>query len=294
MVLDAELEKDYNYCWNLARCKAGNFYNAFIFLPKKKRRAIFALYAFCHLGDRIADENVSGESADLAADLSQMRANLEQCYAGEKVQAPIFKALQHSIRQFNLPREPFRQLLDGIESDIKFKGFGTFAELRTYCYQVASTVGLLCVEIFGYKSSSVLKYAENLSIALQLTNIMRDIKEDFLRGRVYLPREDLERFDYGKKDFENERFNGNFQRLMEFQYQRAKSFYKAANNSLPSQERKNQIASEIMKSIYCKILETIKQRQFRIYDGRISLNRFTKAYIALSTCLKIKLGLRVR
>lgn len=286
--MDAELQRGYEYCRDLTRRKAGNFYYSFVFLPKTKRKAIYALYAFCHLGDRITDEIQDEDTAGAVKDFSKLRKDIQGCIEGKPQSSPLFTALGDTIHRFKLPEEHFYQLLEGMESDLNFRVFDTFADLHRYCYNVASTVGLLCVEIFGYRDDSVKIYAENLGIALQLTNIIRDIKEDYQRGRVYLPQEDLEIFKYGETDFSRERVDENFHQLMEFQYQRAIGFYESAEKSLPASERKSQIAAEIMKSIYRKLLEIIKLKQFQVFNQRISLNGFMKAAIALATYLDIK------
>ncbi|NQS97131.1 MAG: squalene/phytoene synthase family protein [candidate division Zixibacteria bacterium] len=286
--MNAELKWGYEYCRDLARRKAGNFYYSFIFLPKTKRRAIHALYAFCHRGDQIADEFQEGNINGALRDFSELRKNFRGCLDGKPHSSPLFTALGDSIRRFQLSEKHFYQLMEGMESDLNFSPFDTFEDLREYCYKVASTVGLLCVEIFGCRDDSVKVYAENLGVALQLTNIIRDIKEDYQRGRVYLPQEDLERFKYSETDLKREWTGENFQRLMEFQYQRALEFYQTADKSLPASERKSQIASEIMKSIYRKLLEIIRRRQFQVFNRRISLSGFMKAAIALATYFDIK------
>lgn len=287
--MDAELERAYRFCRNLARTKAGNFYYAFIFLPKPKRRAIYALYAFCQYTDNLVDE--VPRKVNPVSDIDKLRADLANCLEG-KYSSPLFIALGDSIRRYSLPIEHFHELIDGIESDLHLTRIETFDDLERYCYLVASTVGLLCVEIFGYRDKAVRRYAENLGVALQLTNIIRDIKEDALRGRVYLPVEDLERFNYSLDDLANELVNENFHRLMELQYNRALEFYRRAEEALPPEELKSQVASEIMKKIYRELLETVKRSGFRIFDERISVKSSRKILLALTTYLNIRLGLK--
>jgi phytoene synthase len=283
--LDRELKKAYRYCQNLARRKARNFYYSFAYLPKYKRLAIYALYAFAQYGDQLVDENPTRNPGS-GCGIADLLYDFQECLQGQ-YQSPLFQALHDSIRRFNLPLNYFHDLIEGMKSDSNFQGFTSFEELREYCYKVAGTVGLLCVEIFRYKDEMVKVYAENLGIALQLTNIIRDIKEDYHRGRIYLPLEDMARFRYSESDIAKGTINDNFLNLMEFQYQRAKEFYHKAETSLPARERKTQVASEIMKKIYRELLETIKRRGFNIYSQRISLNPAQKIYLALSTYLNI-------
>ena len=283
----AELKKAYQFCRNLARAKAGNFYYAFIFLPKPKRQAIYALYAFCQYGDQMVDEVNPGGNP--VSDIDNLRTELKNCM-DDSYSTPLFTALADSIRRYNLPMKHFDELIDGMETDLHRNRFETFAELEKYCYSVASTVGLLCVEIFGYKEESVREYARNLGMALQLTNIIRDVKEDAARNRIYIPQEELKKFDYSEEKLLKAPSGDNFKRLMMFQYERAVEYYVRANDSLLPAERKNEIASEIMKTIYRELLEVIKNNGFKVFDKRYSIKGFRKIFLALSTYLQILLG----
>ena len=286
--MNTELKKAYRNCRDLARKKAGNFYYSFVFLPPEKKRAIYALYAFCQVGDQMADEGISNPDKKKITDLSFLRSKLDACYRGEP-DSPLYLALHDTITRFKLPRSLFHELIEGMESDLDFKGFETFDELKDYCYKVASTVGLLCVEIFGYQDEAVKDYAVNLGIAFQITNIIRDIKEDFSGGRIYLPRDELVKFGYAENDFSAKLENGNFKNLMEFQYKRAVSFYDFSEKFLPGKEFKSQIASEIMKRIYRELLERIKRENFPVYRKRVSLPVISKIALALSTSMQINL-----
>ncbi len=233
----------------------------------------------------MADEN---PSAGKLINLDQLREELEVCFQG-KSHSPLYTALHHTIESFHLPINLFEQLIEGMESDLDFQGFDNFAELREYCYKVASVVGLLCIEIFGYKSEKVKEYAENLGIALQLTNIMRDVKEDFQRGRIYLPREEILQCGLTGENLFDQKGDG-FNRLMELQYDRAAEYYRRAEQALPKTERKNQIASEIMRAIYWRLLQKIKAQKFPVWEERVSISGRRKIGIALGTYLKIRLS----
>jgi len=267
----------------LAKRKAKNFYYAFAFLPPKQRRAIYALYAFCQRGDEMADENPQSKKL---TNLDRLRRELRQCLQG-KSHSPLYTALHHTITSFNLPQHLFLELIEGMESDLAFRGFNNFTELREYCYKVASVVGLLCIEIFGYKSEKVKDYAINLGIALQLTNIIRDLKEDFQRGRIYLPQEEILQCGLTRENLFDQKGDG-FIRLMELQYARAVEYYRKAEQALPQAERKNQIASEIMRAIYWRLLQKMKKRNFPVWEERMSISGRRKIGIALGTYMKIR------
>lgn len=180
----------------LARAAASNFYYSFLLLPRSERHAINNVYAFCRLLDDVVDEDQTGR--DPYAELEYWRGEVEACYQGSPA-SEFGEQLLGSIEEFDLPKQPFLDLIDGMEMDLKWHSYQTFADLREYCYRAASAVGLICIEIFGYESARTREYAVNLGLALQLTNILRDLKEDIARGRIYIPVEDLERFGYSEQ-----------------------------------------------------------------------------------------------
>jgi phytoene synthase len=285
--LTSELISAYKQCGRITREQAGNFYYAFLFLPKLKRWAIYALYAFCQLGDGLVDEG--NEPSSTRQSLDRLRSDFRACLEGN-YRSPVYRALGDSIRRFKLPEKHFLDLIAGMESDLTVNRFQDFPQLREYCYKVASTVGLLCVEIFGYNDEQVKIYAENLGIALQLTNIIRDVGEDFQRGRIYLPQEDIQKFACKEEDFKKGNIAGNFQNLMEYQYRRAREFYLLAERALPPQELKIQIASEIMKNIYKELLESIRKQNFPVLNKRVKLSAWKKLLTAMQTSWAINNG----
>ena len=187
---DASLEADYERCAQITRRSRSSFYYAFILLPPERRRALHAVYAFCRFIDDIADDESIREPALL---LKRWREELDRVYAGTPTRA-LSRALADSAQRFNIPRELFEEIIAGVEMDLSRKRYQSWQELEPYCYRVASALGLICIEIFGYRNPSAKSYAENLGLALQLTNILRDVREDAERGRIYIPLEDLERF----------------------------------------------------------------------------------------------------
>jgi phytoene synthase len=271
----------------LATATGSNFYYSFLLLPSPKRRAIKDIYAFCRLLDDIVDEDPKGR--DPSRELDEWREEIEAIYQG----APsndFGERLLNTIEEFDLPKQPFQDLIDGMEMDLKWHSYRTFADLREYCYRAASAVGLICIEIFGYESVRTREYAVNLGLALQLTNILRDLKEDAARGRTYIPLEELERFGYSENDLRANRYNTPFVDLMRYQHTRARSYFEKAAALLPEQDRPAMFAGEIMGAIYREMLEQIPSVQYDVFRNRIAIGKSRRFRIALGIWLKSKLG----
>lgn len=264
----SSLAADFARCATIARKSSSNFYYAFKLLPAPRRRALYATYAFCRFVDDIADEGNVREPAML---LERWREELDRVYTGEPQHA-ISRALGDSVRRFSIPRRYFEEIIDGVEMDLARKRYRTFEELRLYCYRVASAVGLVCIEIFGYRNPQARTYAENLGIAFQLTNIIRDVREDAGRGRIYLPLEDLERFDVKEAELIAGQHSERFERLMAFQAQRAREFYALAESALPQEDRTSLLTAEAMRLIYSALLRRIVKSRYRVMDGKLSLS----------------------
>ena len=204
----------------IAKKSNSSFYYAFNLLPAEQRDAMNTVYAFCRQTDDIIDEGSVADELKYEK-LRKWRIELEKSLSGHS-DYPIINKLSKTIQKFNIPLEPFFDLLKGMEMDLQRKRYITFDDLQTYCYHVASTVGLMCIEIFGYRHSSAKDFAINLGIALQLTNILRDIKKDAEKGRIYLPQEDLKKFNYNENDLLSNTYNENFQKMMKYQVERAR------------------------------------------------------------------------
>jgi len=262
-----------------------SFLYSFFFLPKEKREAMYTLYAFCRQTDDIADE--TGPLEKRIGRLNKWERELKNCFT-QKV-SNYFEAVRQVAEHFKIPFEYFLELIAGVRMDLHNISYRTFDDLRLYCYRVASTVGLMCIQIFGYRDPLIKQYAENLGIALQLTNIIRDVGTDAGMGRVYLPQEELSRFDLNREDILSRCYNDNFYQLMEFQAGRAHHYYDVAEACLPGNERRNMLVSEIMKNIYYKLLTKIEDRQYNVLDNPIRLSTPAKAVIALKTVSRIKL-----
>lgn len=267
------LQDAYHYCDRIARRRARNFYPAFRFLPKSRRLALSAFYAFCSLSDDIADDLSGQIGAERKSRLADWRAALDHCFKGQADSA-LFLALQDAISRYQLPQNPFEDLLDGIEMDLEPRRFSTFAELEVYCRNVASSVGRVSVRIFGCYDSGADQYADALGIAFQLTNILRDVGEDLRRRRLYLPQEDLDAFSYREDDFNRKVYDDRFRSLMRFEYDRALSFFSRARPELAGAQARKLLPAEVMKSVYRRTLEELRRRDFRVFDGRISIPRW--------------------
>lgn len=254
-----------------------NFYYAFLFLPKPKREAIYAVYAFCRLSDDLVDEVKAG--GDPAEALSRWRKELDTHFENS-IGPPVIAAVGQAARRFEIPKVYFKELLDGMEMDLTRARYATFEELYSYCYRVASVVGLICIEIFGYTNPRTRTYAEQLGIAFQLTNILRDLAIDAKRGRIYLPQDELKRFGYSEEDLLAGRYNGAFVELMRFQCERARNYFRAASVGLPEEDRRSLLAAEIMRAIYYRLLLKIEQRRYNVFQGDIALPKSHKLFLA--------------
>lgn len=278
-----------SYTSTLVRKARSNFYYAFVFLPRTKRDAIIATYAFSRHTDDLVDDAPSRETA--ARNLSSWRAETHACFGG-RPQHPITANLHKALRHFDIPKEHFLKLIDGVEMDLVKNRYQTFGELYEYCYRVASIVGLICIEIFGYTSRASREYAVNLGIALQLTNILRDIKSDAMSDRIYLPLEDLRRFDYSERDLFAGISTSGFRSLMKYQCGRTWSYYRKAAECLPEEDRRSLFPAEIMGCIYSRLLSRIEAVNYNVYEYPIRVNNLKKLGIALDFCLRNRVGTR--
>ncbi len=254
-----------------------NFYYAFRFLPKAKREAIFAVYAFCRLSDDLVDQSKAG--GDPKSALSRWRRELDG-YFHNGASHPVIVAVGETARRFNIPKQYFEELLAGMEMDLTCTRYATFEDLYPYCYRVASVVGLICIEIFGYTNPRTKEYAEALGVAFQLTNILRDLAGDAERGRIYVPLDELIRFGYGEDQLLAGVYNEAFVDLMRFQCQRARRYFRAAAAALPSEDRRSLVAAEIMSAIYYRLLQEIEQQRYNVFGAQIALPRSRKLLLA--------------
>jgi phytoene synthase len=270
---------------HFTNARVTNFYYAFVFLPKEKRLAIEAVYAFARRGDDIADSGLGLEEA--ARGLVSYRQSLDACCEEDagSLDSPELRALAQAIKRFKIPRKPFDDLILGLEMDLTCTRYETFEDLSLYCYRVASTIGLICIEIFGYKNPRTREYAVNLGTALQLVNILRDVQRDAQRGRIYIPQEDLDRFGVRPADLLAGAYSDSFVELMQFECDRARHYFDLARQMLPPEDRRSMKAAEIMAAIYWSILKRIQKRCYNVFGKRVRVPRPEKLWTALRVYL---------
>jgi len=289
---DAALREDYARCASITRRSSSNFYYAFMLLPAERRQALYSVYAFCRFVDDIADDAAGGEAGGQPATLlARWREELERVFNGSPTHA-ISRAIAYNVRRFAIPRRYLEEIIDGVEMDLGRTRYATFEELRLYCYRVASAVGLVCIEIFGYRNPRTREYAENLGIAFQLTNIIRDLSEDAARGRIYLPLEDLARFDVSEDEILRGADTLELRRLLEHEVERARSFYAQAENALDAEDRAAMVCAEAMRSIYRALLERIASKGCGVVGRRHRISTPRKLYLVGRTWAGTRLRAR--
>ena len=276
--MDESLAAAYNYCRELTRQEAKNFYYGFFLLSPQQRQSIYAAYAFARQCDDIVDEEMPSEEKGLQ--LTSYREALDRCLEGNP-KGLMFVALQDAVESHEIPHSYLYKLIDGVEMDLTVKRYQNFEDLRGYCYLVASVVGLISVEIFGYKGGEKARqHAVDLGIALQLTNILRDIQEDSARGRVYLPQDEIEAFGYSEDELLQGVVNPAFRRLLAYQVQRARDYYDRGQKVLGYLPRRARACVGAMAGIYSSILDDIEESPQELFQDRISLSTGHKLALA--------------
>jgi phytoene synthase len=274
----------------ITKKSASNLALAFILLPKSKRDAMSALYAFCREVDDVADdETVPTEKR--RAQLAEWRDDVKRTCENQPAKFPVNRELQPVIKQFRLPFELFDELIKGCEMDLDTKRYENFEQLELYCHRVASVVGLLSIEIFGYKNPATRDYAIYLGKALQLTNILRDVKNDAARGRIYLPLDEMEKFNVAETEIMNFKYSENYRSLAASVAAQAKLFYQFARKTLPAEDRKSMVAAELMGSIYWRLLQKLEREEFNVFGGRmIRVSRPQKLLLIFCSWLRFISG----
>jgi phytoene synthase len=269
----------------ITKASKSNLALAFVSLPRERREDITVFYAWCRIIDNIADD--PGETVEQRrASLDQWRQAVQSPVEGESTLAAPVRAL---ITKYRIPVTHFHEIIAGVEMDLGGASYETWEDLRLYCHRVASVVGLVSIEIFGCRDPQAQEYAEQLGLALQLTNILRDVGEDFANGgRIYLPREDLARFHYTAEDLAASRHNEAFLALMRFETARARGFYAAAKKALPAGDRRALVAAEIMHGIYRRLLDRMERDGYRVFGRRYSLGRLRKLSVITRALLKAR------
>lgn len=272
------------YCQQKTAKSGSSFYYSFRFLPKQKREAITALYAFCREVDDVVDEYTELKVAQVK--LAWWRDEIKNLYQAKPIH-PVTKALQPFVHSFQLSEEHFHEIIDGMEMDLNFNRYQDFKQLQLYCYRVASVVGILSAQIFGFNNRKTLKFAHDLGLAFQLTNIIRDVGEDARRNRIYIPLEDLAKFGVSEDDILRSRESAAVRKLLEFEIERAESYYDKALHELPDEDTKSQRVGLIMAAIYRTLLREIKAGGAEnVLNVRTSLGPLRKFWLAFRTWLK--------
>lgn len=270
----------------LTRRSGTSFYYAFRILPERKRRAIFALYSFC----RVVDDCVDEEDGEGSAGLDRWAAEVGRCFSGNP-ETDLGRDLASALERFPIPRSCFDEIIEGCRMDLTTSRYATFEDLRVYCRRVASAVGLASIEIFGYRNARTREYAVELGLALQLTNILRDVGADARRDRIYLPLEDLERLGVTEAELlaaarGSAPRPAAFDALATFHAERARTHYRLAKTALPAEDRRAMTSAEVMGAVYGSLLEAVVREGFPL-DRRVALSRPRKAWIALTTAARV-------
>jgi phytoene synthase len=257
----------------ITKASKSNLALAFVSLGRERRRDITTFYAFCRVIDDIADD------IDVASDKKRRRLSewREWLRAPQPNESQLAADLRSLMKKYAIIPEMLEEIVAGVEMDLTIQRYQTFDELRIYCYRVASAVGLVSIEIFGYRNPACKEYAIQLGLALQTTNIIRDVAKDLVAGRIYLPLEDLARFSYSEKELQDRQYNDRFVRLMQFEADRARQFFSRAAEALPREDRRSMVAAEIMASIYRSLLQRMELDKFRVFEKEYRLNKLEKA-----------------
>jgi len=274
------------YCTALTKSSGSNFYYSFLFLPKARRSAMYTVYAFCKAVDSAVDEPPPGSQPQ--EELVRWRAELDAVYHGTPTW-PITISLAHHVKELSIPKVYFEELIKGVEMDLHNNRYVTFNELSSYCYRVASVVGLICLHIFGATSARAQDYAVNLGMAFQLTNILRDVGTDAAQNRIYLPLEDLKACKYSEKALRQQTYSPEFQKLMHYEAARARQYYDkahAALMALPPHERRALTVAEIMRGVYSRILKKLEDSEYQVFGPRIRLSTSHRLAIAAGIWLR--------
>lgn len=265
------------YCLDLTVKSGSSFYYAFKFLAPAQRTAMQALYAFCREVDDIVDE--LQDEATARKELNHWRTRIDELAQG-KTSHPITLALADAMQTYNLQTTYMQELIDGMEMDLDQTRYNTFSDLQLYCYRAASVVGLLSAEIFGYTNPQTTKYAHDLGLAFQLTNITRDIAEDSQRGRIYIPQDELDRFNVSPAHLSLKTTTPEAKKLFAFQVERARSYYDQAESKLPVEDRYSQRVGLVMSGVYRCILDDIERKDYALLESRISPSKLKKTWVA--------------
>jgi 15-cis-phytoene synthase len=274
----------------ITRKSASNLALAFVLLPRAKRDGMSTLYAFCREVDDVADDETSPVERR-REQLGAWRDDVRRACSNETPRFAVNRELQTAIRQYHLPFEYFDELIRGVEMDLDIKRYDNYEQLELYCYRVASVVGLLSIEIFGYKNAACRDYAIYLGKALQMTNILRDVRSDAERGRIYLPLFELRRFNVAPEEILRLEYSQRFFELATSIGQRARHFYRMAKDTLPAPDRRSMVAAELMGTVYWRLLRKLERQRFDVFGPKKTrLNKGQKLLLILRTWYRFVSG----
>ncbi|MFA5355983.1 MAG: phytoene/squalene synthase family protein [Candidatus Omnitrophota bacterium] len=278
-----EIMSGFREAANITRRSAGNFYFASLFLPKEIRYAAYSIYSVC----RISDETLDSYSSSVSEDLEKLKNNIYAVYTDAQLQNDLFFAFRHTVRKYNISLNYFHALIDGMRLDITKTRYADFSELYDYCYKVAGVVGLVMLKIFGYDNDDAETYALDLGIAMQLTNIIRDIKEDLKRDRIYIPQEELARYGISEEDLKKENLNEGFREMLKMQIKRAREYYSRSSPGIKMIKKPScRYVSGLMKEFYERILKDIENKDYDIFSGKAHVSGMRKTFIAARALIK--------
>jgi phytoene synthase len=270
------LDASYAWCGRVARTQARNFYYSFLLLSRPQRRAMCAIYAFMRYCDDLSD---AAGVPDRAAALARWREDLEAALAGRLPDHPLWPAFADAVARYRIPRQYFHEMIAGVRSDLEPRAVQTFDELYRYCYQVASVVGLTVIHVFGFESPEALTLAEKCGVAFQLTNILRDVREDAENGRIYLPAEDLARFDVRPADLRGAAVTPGLRRLLEFEARRARGYYRESAPLVEMVDRESRASLRALIAIYSRLLDRIVEADYEVLARRMRVPTWEKLWL---------------
>ena len=293
-LVDTRLKEAYSYSRAITKFYARTFYMATRFLPNEKQRSIFAIYALCRYLDNLVDEsedlilNKEIGIGEVDRKLDEFRNKLLNCYEGYPCDDPILIAFSDTLNKYHIPIDLPFQLMDGVRSDLVKNRYETFNELYDYSFKVASVVGLMTSRVFGFSENRALGYAVDLGIAMQLTNILRDVGEDLQKNRIYIPKEDLDRFSVSEADLFEGKISDNFVELMEFQIERARSYYSYSDHGIPMLDKDSRLPVYLARYNYGRILDKIEENEYQVFEKRAHLTGIEKFTILPQILVKLK------
>lgn len=281
---EISLKNAYKYCKNLTIRADSNFSLGFRFLPKHKRDAIYAVYAFNRCADDFVDEEYDPYKKNEL--IEKWEHYLEQCYAGKTDNHPILVAFEDAVERFDIPKNSFKEAILGFKMDLEINRYNTFEELKVYCKRVAGTISIMSLSVFGYIDNKAYEYGDDLSMALQLTNIIRDVGKDAEKNRIYIPIDEMKRFNYSENELLSRKLNSNFIELMKFQVDRAKSYFKKAQNLIPLLQKDARFTALVMGAVYLNVLELIEKTNYNVFNKFAKVSKIEKLKLLIK--LKIK------